>query len=224
MKKTLLGFAILGAISVLTVTAQKNEWRVNANFAHSIGSNAKGNDNGDESLSKYWGIELGAQYRINFHRSLFIQPGAYLNYSRRSATAEMWYGMPTPGAGAEVSTAGRSFHGYSMGIGFDAMLGVSGRSMSNPVLKHLDVFTGPDFRYDFAMHRSGHPHSYLMDISDYNRLNFAWRVGLGVTFGRFGVNVSYAFTITDAIKSTEYDDYKGMRSLDVIRAGISYSF
>ena len=40
----------------------------------------------------------------------------------------------------------------------------------------------------------------------------------------WGGNVSYAFTITDAIKSTEYDDYKGMRSLDVIRAGISYSF
>lgn len=215
--------ALLLFITIIpSLKAQDRDWRLAANFTHTIGSNAIGVEKSDESMSKSWGLELGVQYRKYFHRSLYLQPGVYLNYQRRRGYSELWFG--TPGPGIETQGVDMNLHGYSLGMGIDAMFGVSGRTLSNTVFKHFEIFTGPDFRYDFVIHRSTHPFRYTPNISDYNRLNFAWRIGLGVTFGRVAVNVSYALTATDVYKSTEYDDYRGLRSLDVIRGGISYSF
>lgn len=206
MKRYILLILTLLALASPSLKADSPETRFKVDYLHTVGRAA---DDWYAGYFKYWGLEFGTQLRFRLHRALFFQGEAYLGYDRRFKPEDN-------------DMVGGSFRRNSKGssiiLGIDGMIGVSGRAVNSPLLRHIDIYTGPDIRLDALMWRS-HSNNSTMSNSDFNRLNVGWRFGLAFNVARYSINLGYEIALTDRMK----ESYFRHRGLDTIRVGIAYT-
>ena len=201
MKKYLTILAVL--ISALTASAQNGEsaWGIRATFDINVPSKLGGRLN-DEKLDLFrtgFGGAVGAVYTHYFNDYIFLEPGASLYYDTYSFKDLIIMDEP-----AGIGETDPSL--YKVGVRIPLMIGYSYYFLESLPMR---FFTGPELSYAFAGNVRIKNKQLLGDDFDLslfgkngfmNRVDFAWKIGIGFETSIATICIDAAFGLTDQYK------------------------
>lgn len=144
------------------------------------------------SARDFNGFGIDGAYKIGIIKRLYVEPhmGFYTS---------IHHNLPWPGG--SYDNIGKT-HAYGVNLGGDVGL---------KLFSFLNVFTGPDFRFDFKHHYTGD----CMDKFNYSTIY--WRFGLSINVWKLSLRGSYNLGLTDFEDGT--DD-----KVDTVTLGLRYYF
>lgn len=196
MKKAFIILSLL--LAYLSSLAQN--WGVRAAFDINMPSKVGGLPNGEKMdlFRTGFGGSLGVVYTHWFNDKIFLEPGAsvfYDSYSYKDIMSENGI------AGTDDLDASI----YKVGLRIPLVVGYSYYLLDNLPMR---VYTGPELSYAFA----GGTHVKNNSVKDYfdlkpfgkngfmNRMDCAWKIGLGAEFDIATVCLDVAIGMTDLYK------------------------
>ncbi len=196
MKKALIIFTLI----LTSITAYAQDWGIRAAFDINIPSKLGGRLNG-EKLDMFkigYGATLGAAYRHWFNDYFFLEPAAsifYDSYAYKDILVDTY-----PHHAEELDSSI-----YKVGVRIPLVVGYSYYLLDNLPMR---VYTGPELSYAFA----GGTHVKNKSVKDdidtrifgkygfMNRVDCAWKIGIGAEFDIATVCFDVAIGMTDLYK------------------------
>lgn len=195
MKKALIIFSIL----IATLSAYSQDWGIRAAFDINMPSKVGGlQDGGKMDLFKTgFGGTVGAVYTHWFNDYIFLEPGASIFYDSYSYDDVLVMGDYNGTAKVDASI-------YKMGLRIPVVIGYAYYLLDNLPMR---VYTGPELSYAFAggMNVKNESAKDIFSLpfgkdGFMNRVDCAWKFGLGAEFDIATVCLDVAIGMTDLYK------------------------